>query len=96
MIRQLFGWSRNIEILVICSRLFDGVAKYKSRTNIVSPAAPIGIMPISTWLLDSFSHAREPIPIPIAKVANNNVVINSLPLIILSVYAGIWSVIADA
>ena len=62
----------------------------------MSPIAPIGIIPISTWLLESFSQAREPIPIPIAKVANNNVVINSLPLIIFSVYPGICNVMADA
>ena len=56
----------------------------------------MGIIPISTRFLDSFSHANEPIPIPIAKVASNRVVIVSFPLIVLRVRAGICNVTAEA
>ena len=55
----------------------------------LKPIAPIGIIPSSIEFFDNFSHVSDPIPIPIANVANSNVVKFSLPFRIFIVKAGI-------
>ena len=82
-------------ILIGVTILRFELKKYRSNVNKLKPIAPIGVIPTSILFLDSLSHASEPIPIPIAKVANKNVVKLSSPINIFIVYAGICNVITD-
>ena len=50
-----------------------GIAMYKSIPNTVIPKAPIGTIPNSTCLRDSFSHSKEPKPIPSVNIAKSKV-----------------------
>ena len=54
-------------------------AKYRSIAKTVMPIEPNGTSPISTRRPESLSHASDPTPIPMEKMASRNVTTASLP-----------------
>src|SRR5579871_3851532 len=57
----------------------DRVAKYRSIAKTDMPIEPNGTRPISTLCPESFSHIREPMPMPTENTASSNVTTFSSP-----------------